>query len=51
MFARVTGHYMYMEASSPRVKGEAAALIGPEVPGISGCITFYYHMWGKLVDL
>ena len=43
------GRYMYIETSSPRVKGDVARFISGEYQQMSGdeCVTFYYHMYGK----
>lgn len=47
-----TGHYMYIEASSPRVKGEAARLVSDRFKIVNGhnwCLNFWYHMYGNSV--
>ncbi|XP_072041371.1 uncharacterized protein [Amphiura filiformis] len=44
-----TGHYIYIEASAPRVNGDTARLISPLIPGFFGgkaCINFWCHMYG-----
>ena len=39
---------MYIEASSPRRPGEKAKLTVTVSPnGNSGCLSFYYHMFGN----
>ena len=40
---------MYIETSSPRVKGDVARFVSGEYQQMSGdeCVTFYYHMYGK----
>lgn len=54
----VSGYYMYIEASRPRVQGDKARLLSPlfnvtSVRGPKGsgrvpyCVSFYYHMKGK----
>jgi len=43
------GHYMYIEASSPRTDGHYAHLASEVFkvnPQFSWCLTFYYHMYG-----
>ena len=43
----VTGHYMYIEASSPRKAGEKARLHSEILPaGPAMCLSFWYHMHG-----
>ena len=43
-----TGYYAYIEASSPRRRGDQAKLeIRPPLGNGPTCITFYYHMKGK----
>ena len=45
-----TGHYMYIETSSPRVRGDYAILISPMMK-FSGtnCLKFSYHMYGTTI--
>ena len=54
----LSGYYMYIEASRPRVPGDRARLLSPlynvtSVRGPKGsgrvpyCVSFYYHMKGK----
>lgn len=49
----VTGYYIYIEASAPRKKGDAARLISPvyqQTTATSECyLTFYYNMYGNSV--
>ena len=41
------GHYMYIEASSPRVASDKARLVSPTYVDKSAvCVQFYYHMLG-----
>uniref|UniRef100_T1JBF6 Sushi domain-containing protein n=1 Tax=Strigamia maritima TaxID=126957 RepID=T1JBF6_STRMM len=43
------GHYMYIEASSPRKENDTARLISPVYDGslsTNGCFRFWYHMFG-----
>lgn len=42
------GHYMYIRAAVPRVKGEKARLISPleAAPSLAKCVTFWYHAYG-----
>ena len=43
----VTGHYVYIEASSPRKSGEKARLHSEILPaGPAMCLSFWYHMHG-----
>ena len=37
--------YVYIETSSPRVQGEKAYLVSPQVSGTQ-CLKFSYHMYG-----
>ena len=49
MFSKIffTGSYIYIEASTPRVKGDKAAIkAGPFEANQNYCFTFYYHMFG-----
>ena len=42
-----SGHYMYIETSSPRVQGDLARLSSPAFTFRGAtCITFFYHMYG-----
>ncbi|XP_015762664.1 PREDICTED: uncharacterized protein LOC107341715 isoform X3 [Acropora digitifera] len=43
-----SGYYMYIEASTPRLEGDNAKLV-LSLPGNGepGCLSFYYHMYGK----
>ncbi|MGH0143115.1 UNVERIFIED_CONTAM: hypothetical protein FKN15_035340 [Acipenser sinensis] len=54
------GYYMYIEASRPRVLGDKACLVSPlynvttKAKGpykTPFCISFYYHMYGKHIEL
>jgi len=43
-----TGHYMYIETSSPRTMGDNAKLeISLSGNGELYCLEFYYHMYGS----
>ena len=43
----IIGSYIYIEASTPRVKGDKAAIeVGPFKANQNFCFTFYYHMFG-----
>ena len=47
MFVCVSGHYMYVEASS-RTRGSNAKLVSPKYQGADDqCMEFYYHMYGS----
>jgi len=46
MYVHVLGHYMYIEASSPRHPGDIARLISPTYTGQGGCLEFWYSMFG-----
>lgn len=48
LFCCILGSYIYIETSWPRVQGEMARIISPQVNGIK-CVTFYYHMKGETV--
>lgn len=46
------GHYIYIEASSPRVKGDIARLSSDRFKvstGFNWCLRFWYHMYGNSV--
>ena len=43
-----SGHYMYIEASSPRRPGNKAQLVSSSQPASAGaCLSFWYHMYGR----
>ena len=46
-----SGHYMFIETSAPRIRGDNALLLSPQHPASSGdvCVTFYYHMHGSTI--
>ena len=46
------GWYVYIEASSPRLKGEIARLSSAQIDkaGIPTCVDFWFHMYGDGVD-
>ncbi|XP_070566390.1 MAM and LDL-receptor class A domain-containing protein 1-like [Ptychodera flava] len=49
-FGTDKGHYMYIEASSPRVAGDVARMMTVSQPATSGqCLGFWYHMYGSKV--
>ncbi|XP_025084916.1 MAM and LDL-receptor class A domain-containing protein 1-like [Pomacea canaliculata] len=42
-----TGHYMYIESSTPQHPGDRARLVSPTYPPtIGSCLSFYYNMYG-----
>ncbi|XP_078483559.1 MAM and LDL-receptor class A domain-containing protein 1-like isoform X2 [Ciona intestinalis] len=45
------GHYIFIEASSPRVSGDVARMFSPTFVGSkeSKCMKFYYHMFGTSI--
>lgn len=44
------GHYVYIESSRPRTRGQKARLISTNNPATSGsCLQFYYHMYGSQI--
>ena len=44
----IAGHYMYIETSAPRTRGQKARLLSSLVtPSGSSCVSFYYHMYGR----
>ncbi|XP_078692072.1 MAM and LDL-receptor class A domain-containing protein 1-like [Branchiostoma floridae x Branchiostoma belcheri] len=45
-----TGHYMYIETSSPRVQGDIARLISPVLTPDTRCLEFWYHMYGDSTE-
>ena len=46
------GWYVYIEASSPRLKGDIARFSSAQIDkaGIPTCIDFWFHMYGDAVD-
>lgn len=40
------GHYIYLEASNPRRRGDTALLL-LKLEGSSFCMRFWYHMYGR----
>ena len=45
-----TGHYIYIESSSPRHRGDSARLDSPVYPATTGsCATFWYSMNGNQI--
>ena len=40
------GSYIYIETSRPRIQGEKANLVSPQVSGVQ-CVKFFYHMRGS----
>ncbi|XP_072182118.1 MAM and LDL-receptor class A domain-containing protein 1-like [Diadema setosum] len=47
-----SGYYIYIEASSPRVKGDFARLLSGALRPTAGepyCFSFYYHMYGTSI--
>ena len=49
IFNEYTGHYMYIEASSPRKLGDNARLSSPiySKSTVPSCLKFWYHMYGS----
>ena len=43
------GHYIFMETSAPRRRGDVAKIMTPELTSTSGfvCVSFAYYMWGQ----
>jgi hypothetical protein len=48
MIIVLSGRYMYIEASSPRLPGDVARLISPVYGAARDyqCLQFYYHQYG-----
>ena len=49
LFYFASGHYLYMESSSPAKKGDAGAFMSEKFkvnPNYKWCVDFYYHMYG-----
>ena len=44
-----SGHYVYIETSAPRVKGDTAWLFSQPFNAFTGskCMLFWYHMYGQ----
>ncbi len=45
----ISGTYLYIEASSPRLAGDKARLVSEQFNNIVSskrCLTFWYHMYG-----
>lgn len=48
LVADVTGKYMFLETSSPRVEGNNALFVSTNLAASTGsCLTFWYHMNGN----
>ena len=48
LFRFITGQYVYIETSSPRVQGDNAVLVKDGLSFTSKkCLSFYYHMYGS----
>ena len=47
-----SGHYAYIETSSPRKPNDTANLISPKLdqPKGVGCLIFWYHMYGADIN-
>ena len=46
-----TGHYLYIETSSPRLPGDKAWLVSPVIRPTRFCMmTFFVHLFGKDID-
>ncbi|KAL8608892.1 hypothetical protein ACOMHN_065230 [Nucella lapillus] len=50
-YGTARGHYMFIETSLPRVRGDNAMLLSAQRPASSAdvCVTFYYHMYGSSI--
>nr|KAG5689551.1 hypothetical protein BaRGS_022054 [Batillaria attramentaria] len=50
-YGTAQGHYMYIETSAPRVRGDNAWLVSPQHAASNDdvCVTFYYHMYGASI--
>lgn len=48
LMSMVVGHYIYIEASTPRHPGDVARLLSPWYPSdlSNRCFYFWYHMYG-----
>ena len=47
MFKGGAGMYVYIEASSPRVQGDNAAIVSHTLPSnLTTCLSFFYNMFG-----
>lgn len=47
IFLVLSGQYIYYETSSPAKKNNKAAIASPDLGVKRGCLSFYYHMFGK----
>lgn len=52
MHTQFSGHYLFIESSSPRILNDTARLFSPvysppEAPLV--CFTFWYHMYGSTI--
>ena len=46
-----TGHYLYIETSSPRLPGDKAWLVSPVIQPTGFCMmTFFVHLFGQDID-
>ncbi len=49
-YFHISGHYLYIEASSPAEEGDKAALVSKVFEDReTRCLNFYYHMHGTSV--
>ena len=47
-FLNIPGHYMYIETSFPRKRGQKARLASGTITQTGpACVSFYYHMYGR----
>ena len=45
-----SGHYMYIETSFPRKRGQKAQLASSTITQTgAACVSFYYHMYGRSI--
>lgn len=48
LHSRFSGHYAFIESSSPNLSGDFAQLLSPIFTGYQNrCLEFFYHMYGS----
>lgn len=53
LYGMFSGHYMYIETSSPRVAGNKAWLLSQTFnpTTTTTCVSFWYHMYGQTIGM
>ena len=51
IYITAQGHYVYIEASSPRRPNDTASITTPSIaPTTGACLSFWYHMYGPHIN-